>query len=60
MSNTTYTITCSSIAIVGAGIAGMTIAAILSKIPSKPTIYVFERDRRDRDQGTGFDVHKNG
>lgn len=51
---------CSSIAIIGAGIAGMTIAAILSKMENPPNIIVFERDSRDKDQGTGFDIHKDG
>ena len=45
-----------SIAIVGSGIAGMTLAAILSRQETPPKIEVFERDSRGRDQGTGFDV----
>ena len=49
-----------SIAIVGSGIAGMTLAAILSRQPHPPNVEVFERDAPDRDQGTGFDVEARG
>ena len=49
-----------SIAIVGSGIAGMTLAAILSRQPHPPRVEVFERDPPDRDQGTGFDVEGRG
>ena len=49
-----------SIAIIGAGIAGMTLAAILSKMANPPKIYVFERHTREQDQGTGFDIRKEG
>ena len=49
-----------SIAIVGAGIAGMTLAAILSKMANPPKIQVFERHGREQDQGTGFDIRKPG
>lgn len=48
------------IAIVGAGIAGMTLAAVLRHSKFQPEIHVFERDTRDRDQGTGFDIGKKG
>ena len=48
------------VAIVGAGIAGMTLAALLVRLPNPPKVYVFERDTRDRDQGTGFDIHREG
>ena len=51
---------CSSVAIVGGGIAGITFAAILSKMENPPNIYVFERDSREKDQGTGFDIRNEG
>jgi len=44
------------IAIVGAGISGMTLAAILGRSSLGVEVTVYERDSPDRDQGTGFDI----
>lgn len=48
------------IAIIGAGIAGMTLAALLRHSEFKPIVHLFERDQRNRDQGAGFDIKGKG
>jgi 2-polyprenyl-6-methoxyphenol hydroxylase-like FAD-dependent oxidoreductase len=46
------------IAIIGAGVAGPTLAAILARVKPRPIVHLFERDARVRDQGTGYDLNQ--
>jgi len=48
------------IAICGAGISGLTLAGILSNGTRDVQLTVFERARRDRDQGYGLDLDEHG
>ena len=48
------------IAICGAGVSGLTLAGILSNGTRDVQLTVFERARRDRDQGYGLDLDEHG
>ena len=48
------------IAICGAGVSGLTLAGILSNSTRDVQLTVFERARRDRDQGYGLDLDEHG
>ncbi len=48
------------IAICGAGVSGLTLAGILSNGTRDVHLPVFERARRDRDQGYGLDLDEHG
>ena len=48
------------IAICGAGVSGLTLAGILSNSARDVQLTVFERARRDRDQGYGLDLDEHG
>ena len=48
------------IAICGAGVSGLTLAGILSNGTRDVQVTVFERARRDRDQGYGLDLDEHG
>ena len=48
------------IAICGAGVSGLTLAGILSNGTRDIQLTVFERARRDRDQGYGLDLDEHG
>eukprot|EP00041_Stephanoeca_diplocostata_P023870 m.595106 g.595106 ORF g.595106 m.595106 type:complete len:474 (+) comp22399_c1_seq36:115-1536(+) len=48
------------VAISGGGVCGLTLAAMLSRLPRETvaSIDVYERDPREKDQGAGFDLDK--
>lgn len=48
---------CVRIAIVGAGVAGPALAALLGRLDRPPQVEIFERGSRDMDQGGGYDLN---